>query len=199
MSIFRTIFFQIILFASCPLGVLASEDSELGTKSTATSGASDEDPDEVKRVENIGYIKPPEHLVGAVLGVFPGFGLGHAIQGRYAPVGGLYAAAEVAGIFMLFTTAYSTAGCEHVNRCYGPYALAGASALFLVGAKLSEIYDVIVEPFNINKKYKKYRKLKLITGDSTKIGFGIAAVPSYNLATDKSVLRLPALSVSVVF
>ncbi|NDE14546.1 hypothetical protein EBZ80_06400 [bacterium] len=105
---------------------------------------------EVDRIQEIGLIEPWQHILGTVVGYFPGFGLGHAVQGRFFLDGRTYAIGEgvSAGVFYV-----AFPGCV----IGGDSTFCGASIIAagtFFGFKIAEVFDLIFSPFEQNRKWR---------------------------------------------
>lgn len=106
-----------------------------------------------------GKMTSGEYVTGGLLGTFVGFGLGHAIQGRYGSTGWIYTLAETG---LLVATTINLASCvthqvfASDNNCSG--FLGSYVGYFVV--RLIETGDVwIVPPFKISKYDRVMDKL----------------------------------------
>jgi hypothetical protein len=86
-----------------------------------------------------------EYVTGGILGIFPGFGLGHVVQGRYREKGYLYTLAPVAAFGAIVITEASFCGLNGGNStCVDNISTIGIATF--VGLKIWEVYDVWVVP-----------------------------------------------------
>ena len=105
-----------------------------------------------QRILDDGIMSDASYYAGAILGTYPlGFGLGHAIQGRYSSDGWKFTLGEVASILVLFR---GISDCE-----YGIFSSEGCSndlinlgVLSLVGFRIWEIVDLWAVPTSLDKK-----------------------------------------------
>jgi hypothetical protein len=96
------------------------------------------------------------YIIGGIIGTYPGFGLGHAIQGRWRDRGWIYTLGETAGVLV--------AGAGLIN-CFGDTAEnddCDRSAIKVgmgtyIGFKLVEIYDVWVGGARHRERYDRLR------------------------------------------
>lgn len=83
-----------------------------------------------------------KYITGGVLGSTIGFGIGHAVQGRYEDKGWIFTATESAGLVLLI------AGCSSTKRnsdgdkeCSNP-GLSAVGLITLIGFHVWEIVDI---------------------------------------------------------
>ena len=115
---------------------------------------------EVDRIQEIGLIEPWQHILGTLVGYFPGFGMGHAVQGRYSLDGRNYALGEGISVAVFFPMVFACAlsgmgGGKNVNATCGVAVIAGG--IFL-GFKIAEVIDLIYSPFEQNRKWRLLNK-----------------------------------------
>lgn len=95
-------------------------------------------------------VSKPRYITGGVIGTIFGFGIGHAIQGRYSEIGWVFTVGEVAGLALggasigWFTKQALDAGkkVELKQLSGAPFALSIAGSILLTGFKIWEIVDV---------------------------------------------------------
>lgn len=75
-----------------------------------------------------------KYIAGGLLGVWPGFGVGHAIQGRYFDSGWIYTAGEAGALLAGYY------GCKNTRDAGGGCAL--LPSFIFMGFKITEIYSV---------------------------------------------------------
>lgn len=191
-----------------------NEDESMSNTDAMSRLKDQEQPSEVEieRIRDIGPIGPTRHILGALVGTYPGLGLGHAIQGRYKyDGGGLYTIYDlivfpvVAAIMSMTNMPYYSLGKSGIHcyrsksvftsggkkrvrerqdaaSCLQEYLLAG----LLISPKFFQIYSVIIDPFEINSKYSKYRKMKLISSIKENSSINLFARPYTQDSTDDS-------------
>jgi hypothetical protein len=121
--------------------------------------------EEDKEILDEGEISTTRYVIGGVLGTYPiGFGVGHAIQGRWSEQGWIYTAGELGSLGVLIIGA---AGCLNdelengINRkddCKGfNEAMIITGAIGFIGFRIWEIVDVWA---GVPRHNRKYRELK---------------------------------------
>lgn len=121
------------------------------TKRVSSAGLSDED----RRVLQIGEISQTRYIVGGILATYPlGFGIGHAVQGRYSDKGWIFTAGELASIAVMFAgfgdCSYSS---NRYESCSGGLVVLGAFAF--VGFRIWEAIDAWAVPPEHNRRYRE--------------------------------------------
>jgi hypothetical protein len=113
-----------------------------------------------RRVLENGEISDFRRVTGSLLAVVPGFGLGHAVQGRYQYKGMIFTLTELGSIAVL----------------YGPTGDGGLGIglISLLGFKVWEFIDAVVGSERDNIRYRQLQSLALETGHSH---FTILPVP----------------------
>jgi hypothetical protein len=135
---------------------------------------------EERSVLEVGEISHSDYVTGGVVGSIFGFGVGHAIQGRYLPIGGTFTTGEAIGAGLLV---YGASNCS--SRPDGPgtavvssrcseLAMMGGLLLFS-GLRLWEILDLWMEPPRQNERFKQLGKQ---LGETTSTAW--AVLPSNN-------------------
>lgn len=143
----KNLFLIVILF-TFTLSVFAKEDTPL------SKPLSKED----EKVLEIGEVTTTQYVVGGVLGIYPGFGLGHAVQGRYISDNGwIFTVGEVVSLTMMmsgFTKCVGEAmsGNKECHSNTGAFGVLG-----FIGFKIWEVIDVWVAPPRINKRYHELK------------------------------------------
>lgn len=98
----------------------------------------------ITRAESVDKIGTVRYVVGRGLGIYPGFGLGHVVQGRYFEKGWLFTLGEAA----FATVAVAGLGeCGLTSAIYAGKNCSGQDKILIgvtgfVGFKLWEIVDV---------------------------------------------------------
>jgi hypothetical protein len=131
-------FWFFLLLANFPMQYALAEEKKIA------KDIYDFDRDDRKILEN-GEIGAARHIIGAVFAINPGFGIGHAIQGRYSQTGWYFTAGELGSIALGAT------------GILGGYGSSYNGALFIVGFfgfKIWEIVDGIGGPFWDNSRYQ---------------------------------------------
>jgi hypothetical protein len=113
-----------------------------------------------KDILEVGEISTARYVTGGILGTYPiGFGLGHAIQGRWSQNGWIFTAGESASLALLLGGAL---GCVN-NTVFGEdcsdleNAIMTVGVIGFVGLRLWEIVDVWAAPPSHNSKYRELR------------------------------------------
>ncbi len=124
-------------------------------------------PEQEKTLE-IGKITPIKHAGGGVLAIIPGFGVGHAVQGRLDDDKRFYFTyGEIAtsALMVLGATAcvaqslnflFQTNDDDKSNDTMCTLGVLGAFSF--AGLKIWEISDALFAPFFHNKRYKKLKE-----------------------------------------
>jgi hypothetical protein len=116
-----------------------------------------------------GYITQGEHLGGGVVSLFFGFGVGQAVQGRWAQKGYIFTVGEIAsfgamiyGMAELFSACHGTDDpyyeepCNHSAERRGATMLIGG-ALALSVFRIWEIVDAFTAPSEHNRQLRALR------------------------------------------
>lgn len=143
--IFSIVVVLLTFFSSSELP--ASQDDEFYSGDYLTS--------EDRKALDRGRISEGEHIGGGVVGTFLGFGIGHAVQGRFSDDGVTFLVGELASMGGLFLGAADCVGPS--GRCARGLALVSISALAFVGFRIWEIVDVWAEPPRLNRQYQRVK------------------------------------------
>ena len=90
-----------------------------------------------------GSIGTGRYIAGGVLSIYPGFGIGHAVQGRYLQKGWIFTVGEVASAYVVLDGLGKcglTAAIYNNGTCSGTENIVAGVAVFL-GFKIWEIID----------------------------------------------------------
>ena len=110
-----------------------------------------------------GPMKMSTYVIGGLLGTYPGLGIGHMVQGRFAEQGWKYTVGEAASALLIVTSI-------DTNRCTGSLGDISKNrhctdrGRFTTGAvlyaafRLWEIFDIWYAPIQLHKRYKKLQK-----------------------------------------
>lgn len=102
-----------------------------------------------------GEISDTQYILGGVLGTYPlGFGIGHAIQGRYSDKGWIFTVGELGSLAVLmagFGDCVSRSWSDS-SGCNGGLITLGAFGF--LGFRIWEIVDVWATPLEINRRYR---------------------------------------------
>ncbi len=130
---------------------------------------------EDKKVLEIGPMGDTRYILGGILGTAPGFGIGHAIQGRWLDKGWIFTLGE---LITLTLFAGSTFGCigeglfetsndrNNDSNCN----LAGIAYLGFLGFKGWEISDIWYQGYQHRKKFKNLNN-KINRKDSNNLNY----------------------------
>ena len=145
-----------------------SADATAPTATAAPAPAAPKVSEEDREILDKGEMPMGRYIAGGVVGTAVGFGIGHAIEGRYAFPGWIFTAGETISWITLAvglskcttTTTYSsTYGYSDTRDCGGGAKAAiiiGATAL--VGLRIWEILDVWLVPMAQNERYHAAEK-----------------------------------------
>lgn len=117
--------------------------------------------DDDRRVLSIGEIGNTAYIAGGLLSSYPGFGIGHAVQGRFTEKGWIFTAGELGSLAMIVAGAGdcwkdSSTSSSSNNTCSGGGAIV-LGFLGYVGFHIWEIVDAWVAPPQINNHYRSLR------------------------------------------
>jgi hypothetical protein len=90
---------------------------------------------------------------GAVLSVFPGFGIGQAVQGRWYSTGWIFATGEAASIVVALT--FAAADKAHDAQDHSWQFKAAVASWLLI--RIGETVDAIATPIRHNARYRRAR------------------------------------------
>ncbi len=109
-------------------------------------------------VLDVGELGVPAYVLGGLIGTYPGFGIGHALQGRWSSKGWIFTVGEfVTGVILVMSAADCLVDTVSGNPdCESRFYLT-ASAAGLIGLKVWEIFDVW---YGGHQQRKKYKSLK---------------------------------------
>lgn len=111
-----------------------------------------------KKVMEVGEISTARYVTGGILGTYPiGFGVGHAIQGRWTQGGWIFTAGEVGAVAMIVAGLSSCIDNSFDECSGGESSLIVMGALGFVGLRIWEIIDVWAVPPGHNKKYRELK------------------------------------------
>ncbi len=136
-----------------------SSRAEVGEKQTVprTEGVSYAALSEKERdILQAGEISKSRYVVGGILGTWPlGFGIGHAIQGRYTDKGWIFTVGELGSISLAVAGLGDCWAGSRYETCNGGLVFAGVMAY--VGFKVWEIVDLWAGPPEHNRRYREIR------------------------------------------
>ncbi len=115
-----------------------------------------------KETLEIGEISTTKYVVGGILGTYPiGFGLGHAVQGRWSEDGKIFTFGELGslGVVVVGAIGCLTRANEDNWTCSGlDQGLIVAGAIGFLSFRIWEIVDVWAIPPSHNSRFKKLEK-----------------------------------------
>lgn len=107
--------------------------------------------------DNYSDISTTRYVAGGILSIYPGFGIGHAVQGRYTDKGWIFTTGEaistavvISGLIDCGTSTVISSSKE----CSGKDKMLVGTVGFL-GFKIWEIFDAWVIPHSNNKSSSK--------------------------------------------
>lgn len=101
-----------------------------------------------------GEIGGGQHVAGGLVGTFFGFGIGHAVQGRWSDKGWIFTVGEVAS-FGLILVALGDCGFE--ESCEDEADQAWFGVVALIGLHIWEVFDVWLGPPAHNRRVRAAR------------------------------------------
>jgi hypothetical protein len=115
--------------------------------------------DEEKKILDRGEIGTTAYVLGGVLGTYPlGFGIGHAIQGRYSDKGWIFTVGELGAVTILYSAALDCmTNSSYWNNSNGTCNNKGSmflGAAAFVALRIWEIVDLWVTPPEHNRRYR---------------------------------------------
>jgi hypothetical protein len=105
-----------------------------------------------------GEISPVKHVAGVGLALYPGFGLGHAVQGRWGQRGWFFTVGQVGSTMVLLTGILSCGpdGKLLSGRCPG----ADVGVAMVLGFKVWEVADAWIHPARHNRRVRALRETR---------------------------------------
>ena len=120
-----------------------------------------------RRILDRGIIPQGRYIAGGIVGSTVGFGIGHAIEGRYRDQGWIFTAGEGASVTAIFVAILACFGDPPPGQtCTPPVALAWGGLIGLVGFHIWETIDVWVGPTADTRRYHELRKLGYRSSDA---------------------------------
>ena len=181
-----------LMFAAFSLGqsLVAFSDEgapNLGNPSTPPKLTREQLTPRQQEILDEGPILDGPYVTGGVLGSLFGFGIGHAIQGRYGQRGWIFTLSEVAGVGLLASGSNNCINTYNSSNYYqnncSPSAAFVVGELILVGFRIWEIVDLWATPPAMNAKYRRLKK-KLgedpHEGEDDDASWGVVPVASLN-------------------
>jgi hypothetical protein len=109
-----------------------------------------------------------KYIAGGVVGSAVGFGIGHAIQGRYGERGWIFSVTEGVGALLATSSLLSCMGYQS-NQCNSSTGSTGL-AIFM-GFHIWEVVDVWTGATGVEEKESETEAYILPTGNGTQMGF----------------------------
>jgi hypothetical protein len=123
-----------------------------------------------------GEIGPVAHIGGGLVATFVGFGVGHAVQGRWGERGWIFTVGETAGLgLMIYGLGKAATSCvnEDGSDCgTSGLGFVAGGAIALTGLHLWETLDAFIAPVGHNRRV---RAAKLRAGMRS----GVASITPY--------------------
>jgi hypothetical protein len=118
---------------------------------------------EEQEILDRGEIGTTAYVLGGVLGTWPlGFGIGHAIQGRYLEKGWIFTVGEVGSLGLMIA---GIQNCTYEYSFYGYWSgacqnngLLTLGVIGFVGFRIWEIVDLWAAPPEINRRYRALKE-----------------------------------------
>lgn len=103
-----------------------------------------------------GEVSRSRYALGTVLSIFPGFGVGHAVNKQFAKSGWIFLAGEGAAAGVMFVGVLACFGdslFEDENKCSN--SLVDIGGMTFLGFKIWEVVDAITRPPKHNARYRE--------------------------------------------
>jgi hypothetical protein len=123
---------------------------------------------EEREIINNGRVSDVQYVAGGIIGTVVGFGVGHAIEGRYMPLGLVFTVGEVASYALIIA---GLVNCVDDAANYSFYSNNNSSTttcnhtaaltiglVGFIGLRLWEIVDVWAAPPSINRRYDNLKE-----------------------------------------
>ena len=136
-------------------GVETEVRGEGNTRQTSPKAERMQPTSEESAILDRGEINGAAYVIGAILGTYPlGFGIGHAIQGRYKEMGYIFTIGELGSLGVMMAGGVQCVGkWSGGDSCDGTLLTLGAVGF--LGFKVWEIIDLWVTPLEINSRYRR--------------------------------------------
>lgn len=139
-----------------------------------------------KETLEIGEISTARYVTGGILGTYPlGFGIGHAVQGRWSQKGYIFTAGELISIGVLLAGASECTGdLSRGGDCSSGAGTMTIGVLGFVAFRIWEIVDVWAAPLRIEKEYRELKKMieEKEKSKNIDVSFSPFYSPSFNTA-----------------
>lgn len=136
-------------------------------------------PDEYRLLQR-GYISDGQHVGGGLVGTFFGFGLGHAVQGRWSEKGWMFTVGESAGIGLVMYGLIDCIEDDYYDE-YGDDDCAwGSIAIGMVALsvfRIWELVDVWAGPAQHNARVRNLRYRLGLEAPPRTPAWGVFAAP----------------------
>jgi hypothetical protein len=113
--------------------------------------------DEEREILARGEIGTGEHVAGGLVGTVVGFGLGHAIQGRFLERGWIFAAGEGVAAGMILTYAVQCANTSGEERCEDHRGWFAGGMILAIAFRGWQIVDAWYGPAVHNGRVRQIR------------------------------------------
>lgn len=113
---------------------------------------------EDRQILKDGQMSTTRYVVSGVLGTYPGFGIGHAIQGRWLEKGWIFTSGEIVTGFIGLAITF---GCHEPTSTSPSGHNCGTADAFIaayVALKVWEAVDVWYEPYAHDRRYRELRR-----------------------------------------
>lgn len=118
---------------------------------------------EDQKIWEMGEIPSERYMVGGITGSLVGFGIGHAIQGRYQDKGWFFTAGELGAILVASAGLRTCVNdITFYRECNSTTFLVGSFAF--LGFRIWEVVDLWAGPPHHNKRYQKIKNQKSSKG-----------------------------------
>lgn len=149
----------ILIIAFSALQVPAATEVQKQALTTSENLDKNLSSEDMKVLEE-GEISKFRHLTGGLLSVYPGFGLGHVVEGRYLEKGWIFTLGESASAVVAII---GLGEMGITSALSGTSANAGSDkmllgALCFMGFKIWEVVDAFAGPSKHNDRYRELNK-----------------------------------------
>ncbi len=106
-----------------------------------------------------GEISEGRYVGGGLLGTVVGYGIGHAVQGRWSDKGWIFTVGELASVSVIVITATSCIAADLEGRAREDRCMAAlvGSLVAYTGFRIWEIIDLWAAPPNHNRRVRELR------------------------------------------
>lgn len=116
--------------------------------------------EEERKILARGPIEQTPYIIGGAVGTFLGWGIGHAVQGRYSDQGWIFTLGEGVSLVALVAAVNSCLNRDWWNDdCNGEATLATIGFFSYVGFRIWEIVDLWATPGSHNNRYYQLKAL----------------------------------------